>query len=157
TGPGPAGGRSADEPRAVAGEGLAQAGLSVAEALERVAVHGALVARVLVGPAPHAVADLVGQREAGEGVDPRDLREGIGDELAVVDVEEALLAAGARVEAALHAAGEELAPLAPDLERIDAVAVRGAQHLDQAREGRHALHRIAVRPHHARAREGREQ
>src|SRR5215468_1690090 len=122
----------ADETRTVAREGPPQRVLGVAEALERVAMDGALVAGVLLGPAPHAGAHLVGEREPREIVDPRDLRERIGDELAVVDVEEALLAAGTRVEAALHAAGEELAPLAPDLERIDAVAVRGAQHLDQA-------------------------
>src|SRR5262245_1675321 len=111
-----------EESLPVAGEVAAQADLVAAEALERVAVQRALVARVLHRPAPHALAHRRREGEPRELVDPRHLGERIRDELLVAHVEEAPLVRLAHVEAPVDPAPELLAPLAPDVRGVGPVA-----------------------------------
>ena len=145
------------EALAIAREVAAQARLVEAETLQRVAVDGALLARVLHRPAAHARRHLLAEREPGEGVDPGRLRQRVRDQILVAEVEEAILVGLAHVHAAADRAPELPAPLAPHLDGVDAIAREHAQAVDQARERRNALGRLAVGPHDAHVGKGAEQ
>src|SRR5215813_15004001 len=130
-----------DEAAAVLGEVLLDPGLAEPELPERVLVRRAALARVGGDPALHRALHLGRELAAEEGVDAPHLPERVARDVAVPDVDEAVVPAPvARRHARVETIVELLRPALPRDARVDVVGAEAPERDRHARERGHALH-----------------
>src|SRR5215475_9506015 len=147
-----------DEAAAVLGEVVLDPGLAEPELLERVLVRRTALARVGVDPTLHRALDLRRELAPDEGVDPPHLAQRIARDVAVPDVDEAVVPAPiAGGHAGVETVVELPRPALPGDDGVDVVGAEAPERDRHAREGGHALHRIAVGLDDAGVGEGGEE